>query len=158
MNWQKVATDPNLQNLPYKIETNEQGQIIMTPGKTKHGALQSKIAALLLQRMPTGVVVTECAIHTAGGTKVADSAWFSDARWPQVAEEYEASVAAEICVEVLSPSNSTEEMERKRNLYFAAGAEEVWICTEDGTIRFYDETGELADSARAPNFPTKVTV
>ena len=158
MNWQEVATNPNLQNLPYKIETNERGQLIMTPGKTKHGALQSKIAALLLQRIPTGTVVTECAIHTTGGTKVADVAWFSAARWPQVAEEYEASIAAEICVEVLSPSNSAEEMRVKRGLYFAAGAEEVWVCAEDGVIRFYDKTGELADSVLAPNFPTKITI
>lgn len=111
-----------------------------------------------MHRIPTGTVATECAIHTAGGTKVADVAWFSDVRWPQVAEEYEASVAAEICVKVLSPSNSSEEMRTKRALYFAAGAEEVWICAENGTIRFYDETGEVADSGLAPDFPAQITL
>ena len=40
--------------------------------------------------------------------------------------------APEICVEVLSPSNSKPEMEEKRALYFEAGAQEVWICGLDG--------------------------
>jgi len=159
MNWQEVCADTNLQNLPYKIETNQWGQIVMTPSKAKHGALQFRIGVLLLEFVRRGgEVVTECAVKTSAGTKVADVAWISTTRWEQVKDELDVSIAPEICVEVLSPGNSTEEMELKRNLYFAAGAEEVWICTEDGTIRFYDATGELADSARAPNFPTKVTV
>mgnify|MGYP001313879954 CR=1 FL=1 len=36
--------------------------------------------------------------------------------------------APEICLEILSPSNSIVEMEMKRALYFEAGAREVWEC------------------------------
>ena len=36
--------------------------------------------------------------------------------------------APEICIEVLSLSNSPAEMNEKRDLYFEAGAHEVWIC------------------------------
>lgn len=31
MNWQEVCADPHLLDLPYKIELNERGQILMTP-------------------------------------------------------------------------------------------------------------------------------
>jgi Uma2 family endonuclease len=43
----------------------------------------------------------------------------------------------EICVEILSPSNSVEEMVEKCALYFEAGAKEVWLCGMDGEITFY---------------------
>ena len=45
--------------------------------------------------------------------------------------------APEICVEVLSPTNSLAEMNEKRALYFEAGAHEVWICGLDGKMEFY---------------------
>ena len=45
--------------------------------------------------------------------------------------------APEICVEVLSPSNSEPEMNEKRALYFEAGAHEVWICDLDGKMEFH---------------------
>jgi Uma2 family endonuclease len=60
--------------------------------------------------------------------------------------------APEICVEVLSPSNSKPEMEEKRALYFGAGAREVWICGLDGKMEFY--TADLSAASRlCPMFP-----
>jgi Uma2 family endonuclease len=67
-----------------------------------------------------------------------------------------APIAPEICVEVRSPSNTDAEMDAKRALYFEAGAEEVWICDEDGAMRFYDADGEMDASHRAPAFPAHV--
>src|SRR5271170_7606705 len=45
--------------------------------------------------------------------------------------------ASEICIEILSPSNSAAEIAEKRILYFDAGAAEVWICNRDGSLAFY---------------------
>jgi hypothetical protein len=45
-------------------------------------------------------------------------------------------LAPEICVEVLSPSNSAAEINEKLALYFDAGATEVWICNLDGPCPF----------------------
>ncbi|MDM8549434.1 hypothetical protein QUF72_05115 [Desulfobacterales bacterium HSG2] len=36
MNWQEVCEHSDLQNLPFKIELNERGQIIMSPAKAYH--------------------------------------------------------------------------------------------------------------------------
>ncbi|CAN5464277.1 hypothetical protein BH10CHL1_BH10CHL1_31570 [soil metagenome] len=63
MNWQQVVNDPNLQNLPYKIELNQWGQIVMTPIRALHGKYQFKIGFLLTQLLKEpGEVLTECAI------------------------------------------------------------------------------------------------
>jgi len=40
MNWQEVCTNPALQNLPYKMELNRQGQIIMSPASVRHVIFQ----------------------------------------------------------------------------------------------------------------------
>ncbi len=159
MNWQQVVNDPNLQNLPYKIELNEWGQIVMTPTKAKHGAYQFKIGSLLddLTR-ETGLIGTECAIQTTQGTKVADVAWFSAGRWEQVKDDYDVSIAPEICVEVRSPGNSLEEMKNKRKLYFEVGATEVWICDAKGKVKFYDPAGEIGTSVLVPTFPKVVSI
>ncbi len=36
MNWQEVCEDKSLANLPYKIELNCQGQIVMTRSKPRN--------------------------------------------------------------------------------------------------------------------------
>ncbi len=157
MNWQKICEDPALRNLPYKIETNRYGQIIMTPHRLAHSFYQSEIEQLLRKLLPQGVVLPECAIETRDGVKTADVAWMSRERYAQVKDDFAATVAPEICVEVISPSNTLSEIEDKITLYFAAGAQEVWIC-RDGAMSFYS-AGEITretNSELAPPFPTRV--
>ena len=158
MTWKEIVENPTLQNLPYKIETNAQGQLIMTPTKIRHGSFQSKIGTLLDRQLEGhGVVVTECAVQTSAGTKVADVAWFSNERWLIVQDDYDASIAPEICVEVLSDSNTRAEMETKRKLYFEQKAREVWICDREGQISFFDADGEMASSRLVPDFPKQIS-
>lgn len=156
MNWQEVCEHPDLQNLPFKIEMNERGQILMSPVKVYHSAFQGKIAALLYLHIGNGEVLAECAIQTRLGTKVADVAWCSIDRFAIVKSESECSIAPEICVEVLSESNTSLEMNEKKQLYFTHGALEVWICDAYGCVKFHDKNGELDASSIAPNFPRKI--
>ena len=156
--WEDVCNDPALQDLPYKIETNAYGQIVMSPTHLKHGAFQSTIAMQLMNCTDDGRVITEAAIETEDGIKVTDVAWFSSARWKQVHDDYAASIAPEICVEVLSPTNTEAEMEAKRTLYFEAGADEVWLCDEEGALSFYTADGPLESSHRVPSFPSTVSL
>ena len=37
MNWQEVCEDRSLQDLPFKIELNEYGQIVMSPASNEQG-------------------------------------------------------------------------------------------------------------------------
>ncbi len=41
--WEEIVSDPRFENLPYKIETTEHGQIIMSPHKLWHSYAQSEI-------------------------------------------------------------------------------------------------------------------
>jgi Uma2 family endonuclease len=155
--WDEVVRDPLLRDLPYKIETNARGQIVMSPPpKIRHKQRQDRIRGLLKQQMGAGEALTEYAVYTSDGTKVMDVMGASSERVEPYADESAASVAPEICVEVRSPSNTDAEMAEKRALYFEAGAEEVWICDEDGTMHFFDAEGEMAASRRAPAFPARV--
>jgi Uma2 family endonuclease len=156
MNWQQVCEHPDLRNLPFKIELNESGQILMSPVKVYHSAFQGKIAALLYIHLGRGEVLAECAIKTDNGTKVADVAWASDERFAVIRTETECSIAPEICVEVISESNTDDEMNKKKALYFKKGALEVWMCDEHGQMEFYGVTGKVKASSLAPDFPGKI--
>jgi Uma2 family endonuclease len=155
MQWQEVCEHPSLQNLPFKIELNERGQILMSPVKVYHSAFQGKISRLLPDN---GIVLPECAIKTTKGTKVADIAWCSEQRFKIIEREAECSVAPELCIAVISSSNTKIEMEEKRQLYISAGAIEFWVCNEEGAVMFLDADGQLKNSKLVPSFPGKVRI
>ena len=86
-----------------------------------------------------------------------DVVWLSEDRWSQIPEDAEASpVVPELCVEVRSAGNTDEEMTEKRRLYLEEGAQEVWVCDEEGALRFFDAEGERTQSALAPDVPTAI--
>jgi len=45
MQWQDVINDKSLQDLPYKIELNEHGNIVMSPASNKQEVQTSHLAA-----------------------------------------------------------------------------------------------------------------
>ena len=87
--------------------------------------------------MPTGTVLTECPISTADGVKAADVAWASNECMDELGEQVCFSRAPEICVEIISPSNTEAEIQEKMVLYFDAGAKEVWLCKNSGAMAFF---------------------
>jgi Uma2 family endonuclease len=156
MNWQEVCEHPDLQNLPFKIELNEKGNIVMSPVNVYHSVFQGELAALLKAQRHEGKVLTECAIWTHRGTKVADVAWASTITFHRIKHEVECSVAPEVCIEVLSSSNTEDEIAVKRSLYFAQGAKEVWLCNQDGDMAFYIPGAQVEMSELFPSFPTNI--
>ena len=152
MNWQEVCEHPSLKDLPFKIELDEIGRIIMSPVKLYHSIFQGEIEFLLRSLLKNGKAMPECAIKTSKGTKVADVAWVSSALLAKIKHEFEASIAPEICIEILSGSNSKKEMTEKRALYFEAGAKEVWLCDENGFMSFFNTQQKLTHSLLAPRF------
>lgn len=157
LTWDAICNDPSLQDLPYKIETNRYGQIVMSPAKFWHSSRQAEIAGILRDIGKTGRASTETAIQTAGGVKVADVAWSSQAFFEVHKKDSALTTAPEICVEVLSDSNSPEEIEEKILLYFAHGAKEVWLCEDSGKMIFHLSPTQTAPaSAYFPAFPAQV--
>jgi len=151
MQWSEVIDNPYFKNLPFKIELNRYGKVEMTPASNKHGRLQSLIGTLLERKLKKGEALTECSVQTTDGVKVADVAWCSKAFIKQYGYQTPYPHAPELCVEIVSPSNSKEEMTNKVQLYLQAGAEEVWIVWENGVVDYYDKTGKLEQSTYGIN-------
>ena len=156
MTWEEVIADPSLHDLPYKIELNEHGRILMSPVLVSHSGYQGEIIRLLNLSLPHGTAVPECATQTTKNVKVPDVAWFTPKHWEVARREKACSTAPEICVEVASESNTDAEFNEKRALYFEAGAQEVWFCDLMGNISFFDSAGPRERSAMCPEFPTEV--
>jgi hypothetical protein len=81
MNWQEVVEHPSLRDLPFKIELNEYGAIVMNPVKLNHSGFQRSIQALMENQRDDGMALPEVAVWTRKGTKVADVAWVSLELW-----------------------------------------------------------------------------
>lgn len=142
MEWADVINNPLLKNLPFKIELNKWGKILMSPASNNHGRLQYEIGSLIDRHKGSGKIIMECSIETSDGVKVADVAWASDEFIESHGYNTPYIKAPEICVEIISPSNSTGEMEEKIQLYLAKGAREVWVVEDTGTIRYFSHEGE----------------
>ena len=152
MEWAEVINNPLLQNLPFKIELNRFGKILMTPASNQHGRIQGRMAANLVNGLPDGEVITECSIQTSKGVKVADVAWASNEFIRLFAYETPYPKAPEICIEIVSPSNFKAEITGKVELYLTKGAhQEVWVIYEDGRITTYSHIGEIEQSILAPD-------
>ena len=111
--WEEVQADPDLANLPHRIETDRYGNIVMPPPSgMPHATAQAEMAHLLRTLLPEGIVATECPISTADGVKAADVAWLSASRRSETTRIC-LTVAPEICVGIMSPSNSKQELLEK---------------------------------------------
>jgi Uma2 family endonuclease len=147
MQWSEVLADKSLNNLPYKIELNEYGKIIMSPATNLHGYYQSELTFLLRTLLPKGKVITECSVQTIKGVKVADVAWCSlEFLNKNSLQETPFQNAPELCIEIVSPSNSRQEMLEKISLYLGQGAIEVWLITINGAVEFFNNTGNSEQS------------
>jgi Uma2 family endonuclease len=156
MTWLEAIQDKSLADLPYKIELNRQGQIVMSPARSKHSILQGRIARHLNALMTGGEAFPECPIETDDGTKAADVVWASTEKLTRNIDSLCWHEAPEITVEILSDSSTIEEMERKQALYFQKGSLEFWLCDESGVMKFHDPAGELGNSRLCPAFPLNV--
>ncbi len=156
MNWQEVCADKALQDIPYKIELNRWGQIVMSPAKNKHSVYQGLIQSIIQSMIKEGLTYPECPIQTEDNVKVADVVWISKERYQQIKNDDVCSIAPEICIEIKSSSNTLEEMKFKKELYFKAGAEEFWLCNESGEMSFYNPDGQITNSLIVPSFSASI--
>jgi Uma2 family endonuclease len=144
--WRAVLDDPSLRDLPHKIELNERGTLEMSPASNVHAYLQFQVGMELTRTLPLGTVLTEASLLTRIGIRVADVVWAS----PDFIDDRGLTTlftsSQEICVEVVSPANSRDEIAEKVAAYVAAGAKEVWVVGEDASIRFHGAEGARSAS------------
>ena len=155
MTWQDVVDHPALDDLPFRIEQDAWGRLLMSPTTNWHSFLQSRISRRLEEHLG-GTALPECSITTSEGTRVADVAWVPDSFAEEHGFPLAYSVAPPLCVEVRSPSNTDAEMEEKITLYLAKGAQEVWLCDLEGHVAFFSHEGAVERSRLAPDFPARL--
>jgi len=156
--WAELLADPELAGLPNRVETDRHGHIIMSPPPAfAHADRQGQIADLLKSLLPDGRALPECPLSTADGIKAVDVVWLGPGRRELVDRPIALTTAPEICVEVLSPSNTAAEIDEKRALYFDAGATEVWICNLDGSMSFFSGVNnQVSNSSLCLDFPQRI--
>jgi Uma2 family endonuclease len=124
--YRELCDDPLFANVPGKIEIDLWGRTLMSPPAAPyHGRLQIKLADKLATL--GGERTAEAPIATPLGLFVADLAWSSQKSPPSAEDVNPLMQAPELCIEVVSPSNSRKELRDKTAAYLAAGAVEVWI-------------------------------
>src|SRR5438445_7564099 len=153
MTWAEICEDELLATLPYRIESDRWGNIVMSPPpRSRHAEYQAAITVLLHDKMTGGRSLTECPIQTEEGVKAADVAWVSQERRASRPNDPVYLIAPEICVEVESPSNQQDELAERKRLYFENGAEEFWLCGLNGEMSFFNPLGEMPHSKLCPGF------
>ena len=159
MTWKQICADPVVAALPYRVESDEWGNIVMSPPPgMNHSLHQSRIVLLLNDLMKTGRASTEFPVRTSKGVKGVDVVWISDARLAEQPRKDDVAITApEICVEVYSPRNRRGEIDEKKRLYLEKGAVECWTCDVKGRMSFFDANGQMAASKLCPDFPPEVS-
>jgi Uma2 family endonuclease len=146
--WDELCRDSSLDDLPYKVELSTSGKLELSPRTVRRGLLVADLATQLQEKLPGGIVAISCAVLTRTGIRVPDVVWVSHQAWPRDDAGNLLERAPELCIEVCSLDR-----EEKVPAYLSAGAREVWVVSEDASIRYFDTTGER----KTTDFPVMLT-
>ena len=142
--WQQLAADPDT---PDYYELNEYGEVIMSPRPTNdhQRALSAIVVSLQAQLGPDAAA--EISVMTDRGIRVPDVVSIPQARWDQVKGKTPLPFVPDVCVEVLSPGNTREEIAMKTAAYLRGGAKEVIVVGLKGEVEFFGADGKRSTSA-----------
>jgi Uma2 family endonuclease len=152
------------------------GEVVtMSAPGIEHGRLQTNVAAILwsfLRGKKLGTVLTESGIVTehdedADTVRGPDVSYYSKERLPldrRVVKYNE--LPPDLCVEIVSPTNTRKELREKIKEYFDAGVRMVWIVEpEHRSVAVYStpdqqrllpDTAELSGGDVLPGFTCRV--
>ena len=142
--WQELASDPDS---PDYYELNEFGEVIICPRRTNdHQRIVTAITSALSQELGPEAV-QEVSVTTDRGIRVPDVIWMKPERWLQAKGKTPLPFVPDVCVEVLSPGNTKEEVAMKTNAYLRGGAREVIVVGLRGEVEFFGTEGKRLASA-----------
>ncbi len=159
MEWREVIEHPSLRDLPFKIETNEWGKIMMTPATDIHGIYQSLIDRSLARLAKEGRLPPNALFKLPKGSRL-----------PMLLGEagHSSKSMGSAIFFLLNPPKSSLKYnphrivllrwKKKKQLYFGAGAKEFWLCDEYGNMRFFNPQGELKRSELFGEFPEHIDI
>lgn len=141
-------------------------------GSSKHSGVGTRLIIRLggyVETHKLGAVYGPDATFQIGGSeRLPDVSFLSAARIPEAGETDEKwLIAPDLAVEVISPNDVWEKVNRKIHEYFAAGVHQVWLISLDAReVHVYDspkasqvfnEDDELADETLLPGFRCRVS-
>jgi Uma2 family endonuclease len=143
--------------------------VVVSPGMFLHNRVRDRLLYLLmtfLEGSKLGTVVSEQPFHLFGTTvRFPDVAFVRSGR--ELPLNNFPKGAPDLAVEVISPTNTLREMDRKVSDYFAAGCKRVWlIYPEEREVYIRGISGvtrraahdSLEDAELLPGFSVKVSV
>ena len=147
LRYRELCDDPCFANVQGKVEIDVWGRVMMTPPPAYyHGVVQARLMEVL-RTLADGQVAVETPIATPAGLFVADVTWASDDFLRAHMDKIALERAPEVCIEVVSPSNSRMELNEKRDAYLASGAKEVWIVyPKSKRCEFFGAHGKIERS------------
>ncbi len=142
--WQSLAADPDS---PDHFELDQFGALILTPKPTTgHQRVASAIVRILTAQLG-GEAVADVSVLTDRGIRAPDVVWMPTERWTACKGQSPLETVPDVCVEVLSPSNTRQEIEMKIGAYLRGGAREVILVGLKGEIELFGPQGRREASA-----------
>jgi Uma2 family endonuclease len=142
--WNVLAMDPEA---PDYYELNEFGEVILSPRPTNLHQLRVQSVADELNRQLGPRAVSEVSVLTDRGIRVPDVSWMPAERWKATGAATPLPFVPDVCVEVLSPGNTPEEIAMKIGAYLRGGAKEVIVASVSGEVSFHGPEGRRNLSA-----------
>jgi Uma2 family endonuclease len=141
--WRELAEDPHT---PDFYELDEFGELIVSPHPSnQHERIAFLVAKALETQLGPGAS-TAVSVVTDIGVKRPDAVWMPESRWDEHGREDPFPFVPDICVEVLSPTNTSAEIDMKVAAYLRGGAREVVVVGLSGAVRFFGSEGERSKS------------
>ena len=151
----KPMTAGEYQRLPEPMDGTRlelvRGEVVSVCRPTwEHGEIQIAIGSLIknfLRTNPIGRVARECGViteHEPDTVRGPDVSFISKERMP-LGERMPkfAELTPDLCVEIISPSNTRAKMNEKIEEYFETGAKMVWVVDpEDQSVTVHLEPEE----------------
>jgi Uma2 family endonuclease len=137
--WSALGADPAS---PDYYELNEFGETIMSPRPTnRHQIIAQTVATRITEQLGPRAQV-EISVFTDRGIRVPDVVWMKPDRWAQSGLQTPLPSVPDVCVEVLSPGNTREEIAMKTAAYLRGGATEVAVVGLKGEVEYFGAQGK----------------
>lgn len=114
---------------PLRYELRHGHLECMAPPKSGHQRIQRRLQKLLEARLPEGEAVAELGFKAAEQYEYwyADVGYVAKARFDAVPADKYLQGAPDLMVEVLSPSNTADEIQDRMETCLAAGCQSFWV-------------------------------
>jgi Uma2 family endonuclease len=142
--WRSLADDPTS---PDHYELTQFGELIVSPRPTTgHQGIAFEVGLQIVSQLGPRAA-TEVGVLTDRGIRVPDVVWMPAERWAACKGQTPLEVLPDVCVEVLSPSNTREEIDMKIAAYLRGGAREAFIVGLKGEVEIHGPQGRRETSA-----------